>query len=86
MATVPVFNVKAQILSILDDVNIICDENFANGLDIFTGIVCGNCEPNNCYGEIHTGNAWNSAREKFCGNDGKYMPFGMVIFVTSHTY
>jgi hypothetical protein len=82
------FDVKSQILSLLHDDNIMCEDNFAKakGLNIFTGIVHDDYEPNNRYGEIHTGDAWNSAREKFCGKDGNYMPFGMVVFADkSHT-
>jgi hypothetical protein len=55
-------------------------DNFVEGLDIFTGKVDAQCEVNSYYGEIHTGNAWKLAVQCFCGFEGKYMPFGMVIF------
>jgi len=85
LATVPVFDVKSMILSMVHDKSLMKEENFAAGLDIFTGNVDTNCDENNSYGEIHTGDAWEPARDKFCGRDGKYMPFGMIIFGALHT-
>ena len=86
IATVPVFDIKAMIVSILHDNSLMCVENFARGLDIFTGDVDEQCEYNNCYGEIHTGDAWVPAKDRFAGTEGKYMPFGIVIFGDkSHT-
>jgi len=74
-----------MILSMVHDKSLMNEENFAAGLDIFTGNVDTNCDKNNSYGEIHTGDAWEPARDKFCGHDGKYMPFGMIIFGALHT-
>jgi len=86
IATVPVFDMKTMILSILHDNTLMRQENFATGLDIFTGDVDEHCPQNKCYGEIHTGEAWQPAKERFCGRDGKYMPFGIIIFGDkSHT-
>ena len=85
-ATVPVFDVKTMILSILHDPNLMRADNFATGLDIFTGDVDRKCVDNKWYGEVHTGDAWLPARDRFCGKDGNYMPFGMIIFGDkSHT-
>ncbi len=55
-------------------------ENFAEGLDIFTGDVDAKCEVNNYYREIHMENAWKPAVECFYGFEGKYMPLGIVLF------
>jgi hypothetical protein len=66
-ATIPVFDVKTMILSIVHDPNLMRAENFATGLDIFTGDVDRKCEDNKRYGEIHTGDAWLPARDRFCG-------------------
>ena len=86
LATVPVFDTKAMILSILHDNELMQPENFAEGLDIFTGTVDNNSNHNRLYGEIHTGKAWTPAVQRFCGSQGKYMPFGMVVFGDkSHT-
>ena len=61
MVTVPVFDMKAMILSILHDKELMREENFAPGLDIFTGDVDPSCEANQVYGEIHTGDRWKHA-------------------------
>ena len=54
MATVPVFDMRAMILSIVHDDTLMKEENFAEGLDIFTGNTDSNCDANHLYGEIHT--------------------------------
>ena len=75
-----------MILSILHDTTLMPQENFAEGLDIFTGNVDDSCQANNYYGEIHTGDRWKPVQKCFCGDEGKYMPFGIVIFGDkSHT-
>ena len=65
-ATISVFNLKAMILSLLLDENIMTPENLAQGYDVFTGT---GSLPNDVYGEIHTGDAWEPARRRFCGDD-----------------
>jgi hypothetical protein len=77
---------KEMILSILHDSTIKRHENFAKGLDIFTGNVDPSCDGNNCHGEIHTKDSWLPVRDEFCGTDGQYMPFAVVVFGDkSHT-
>ncbi len=86
LATVPVFDIKSMILLMVHDKSLMNKENFAVRLDDFTGNVHTTCNQNNLCGEIHTGDATEPAREKFCGRDGKYMPFGIIIFGNkSHT-
>ena len=86
IATLPVFDTKAMILSILHDAVLMQPDNLAEGLDIFTGTVDAKCHHSSLYGEIHTGNAWTPAVQLFCGSQGKYMPFGVVVFGDkSHT-
>lgn len=80
LVTVPVFDMKAMILSIVHDEVLMREENFAPGLDIFTGYVDPDCEENNSYGEIHTGDAWKHAVARFGGGEKKYMPLGLVVF------
>ena len=46
VVTVPVFDMKGMILSILHDTNLMREENVAEGLDIFTGAVDKHCEAN----------------------------------------
>ncbi len=53
-----------MILSILHDNDLMHQDNFASGLDIFTGSVDELCEENSCYGEVlHMGDAWIPAME-----------------------
>ena len=86
LATVPVFEATAMILSILHDPSIMCEDNFAAGYNIFTGNVDENHPANKTFGEIHTGDAWVPALHRYCGRKGKYMPFAMVVFGDkSHT-
>ena len=75
LATVPVFDMKTMILSILHDESLMRDEHFAPGMDIFTGEVDKTCsQTNDMFGEIHTGDAWTPAVQRFCGTEKKYMP------------
>ena len=87
IATVPVFDMKTMILSILHDKTLMRAENFAEGLDIFTGDVDGNCSVNDCYGEIYIrGPDGVRQQERIVGMEGTYMPFGLVFFADkSHT-
>ena len=62
-ATVPVFNMKTMILSILHDPSLMMDKNFADGLNVFTGDVDCSLPCNKFYGEIHTGDGWLKAKE-----------------------
>jgi len=57
-ATVSVFDLKAMILSLLLNDNIMRQENFAEGYDVFTG---KGTQLEDVYGEIHTGDAWEPA-------------------------
>ena len=79
-ATLPVFNMKSMILSILHNPKLMKPENFADRVNVFTGNVDCKDPHNKCYGEIHTGDVWLRANEQFCGKDGNHMPFGMVVF------
>lgn len=86
VATVPVFDAKAMILSLLHDPLLMRKENFADGYNIFNGEQWDGAECNTKYGEIHTGDAWEPALRRFCGNERKYMPIALVLFGDkSHT-
>ena len=86
LATVPVFDMKTMILSLLHDDTIMREDHFAEGYDVFTGDVRDDSESNNYYGEIHTGKAWKKTRDAYCGVEGKYMPCPIVVFADkSHT-
>ena len=69
-----------MIMSLLTDPTLMQPKNIAHGYDLFTG----KCEGNNTddrYGGIHTGDAWEPARQQFCGNENPInMPIVLVIF------
>jgi hypothetical protein len=56
--SVTVFSLEAMILSLLLDDSIMHPDNIAEGYDLLTGKSTG---PNDHYGEIHTGDAWEPA-------------------------
>ena len=86
VATVPVFDAKTMILSLLHDPSLMKEENLAEGYDIYTGAEMDGYECNRKYGEIHTGSAWRPAVRRFCGWHGDYMPIALVLFGDkSHT-
>jgi len=89
--SVGVFNVKAQILSILHDPKIMHEDNFADGYDIMTGKVTHESDR---YAEVHDGWLWEKARAHYCsdgmgGDDPDVFPLGLVCFYdkthTDHT-
>ena len=63
---VPVFDAKAMILDILTNKSCMQEQNLAPGYDVFTGNVDEKHIDNQRYVEIHTGNSWLPARDRFC--------------------
>jgi hypothetical protein len=61
--------------------------NFANGYNVLTRDVDVNNPSNDKYGEVHTGDAWIPARDRYCSNpQGLTMPVGLIVFGDkSHT-
>jgi hypothetical protein len=77
-AITAVFNLEAQILSLLLDDSLMHPDNIADHYDIFTGKATG---PNLHHGEIHTGDAWEPACKHFCGDDyPNNMPIELIVF------
>ena len=66
VVTVPVFDARAMIIDMITNRDLMKKENFAAGYDIYTGNVNDNHEANKHYGEIHTGDEWIPARDRFC--------------------
>ena len=62
LVTVPVFDIKAMIISLLSDNSLMDKNNFAEGYNIFNGDVDENNPSNSKYGEVHTGDAWLPAQ------------------------
>ena len=88
MVTVPVFDTKEMIISILTDKTLMTDKNFAEGYNVLSGDVDPNKTCNEKYGEVHTGDAWIPARNGYCQNDQgiKTMPVALIVFGDkSHT-
>ncbi len=63
--------------------------NIAEGYNVFTGDVDDRHIANKQYGEIHTGDAWLPACNRFCTpkhDNNNNMPVGLIIFGDkSHT-
>ena len=85
LITVPVFDAKNMIKSLLSDTTLMKESNFAEGYNVLTGELLTDHPANNQYGEVHTGDAWLPARNKYCQDDND-MPVGLIIFADkSHT-
>jgi hypothetical protein len=84
LVKVSVFDTKHMIVSILLDPCVMNKKNFAEGHNELTGEV-DNHPAYNKYGEVHTGDAWLSARDRYCQNKTD-MPVGLIVFGDkSHT-
>jgi hypothetical protein len=60
------------------------EKNFAEGYKVLTGKV-DNYPANNKYGQVHTGDAWLCAMDRYCQNKTD-MPVGLIVFGDkSHT-
>ncbi len=87
--TVPIFDAKSMILDLLTNPFTMDKANIAEGYDMSTGDVDKTHMANKRYGEIHTGDDWLPARDRFCTrNDDTHndIPDGLIIFGDkSHT-
>jgi hypothetical protein len=65
------------------------DSNIAAGYDVFTGNVDQSFPDNQCYGEVHTGDQWIKAKNRYCTNTDEMdneMPIALIVFGDkSHT-
>ncbi len=75
--TVSIFDLEMIIMSLLSDSKLMQPKNIAPGYDIFTGKSVG-CEDQ--YGEIHTGDAWEPAHQRFYDDHPMNMPIALEIF------
>jgi hypothetical protein len=76
--TVPVFDTKYMIISLLTDPSVMNKKNFAEGYNVLTGEV-DNYPANSKYREVHTGDAWLPARDRYCHNKTD-MPVRLIEF------
>jgi hypothetical protein len=73
-----------MIISLLSDPSVMNEQNFAEGYNVLTGKI-DNHPANNKHGEVHTGDAWLPARDRYCQNKTD-MPVGLIVFGDkSHT-
>ena len=83
--TVPVFDTKQMIISMLTDPSLMNPNNFAEGYNVLTGDVSVDHPSNHKYGEVHTGDSWCQAKNFYCKEKGT-MPVGLIVFGDkSHT-
>jgi hypothetical protein len=64
LVTVPVFDAKHMIKSLLSDPSLMKEPNFAEGYNVLTGEVLNDHPANNKYSKVHTGDAWLPARKR----------------------
>ena len=87
--TVPVFDAKYMILDLVTNPLTMNDSNIAAGYDVFTGNVDQSFPDNQCYGEVHTGDQWIKAKNRYCTNTDEMdneMPIALIVFGDkSHT-
>ncbi len=85
--TVPVFDMKEMLISILTSKTLMSNTNFMEGYNVLTGDVDNNNPCNQKYGEVHTGDAWLPARDRYSSNPNHpTMPVGLIVFGDkSHT-
>ncbi len=69
--TVPVFDIKSMIINLLNDQTLMNKQNLAEGYNIFTGDIDNYHPFNTTFGEVHTGDAWLPARNRFCRSTEK---------------
>ena len=76
-----------MIISLLTDPLLMTDSNFAKGYNVLTGEVDMNNPYNFKYGEVHTGDAWLPARNRYCTvTEQPTMPVALIVFGDkSHT-
>ena len=73
-----------MIISLLSDPSVMNEKNFAEGYNVLTGKI-DNHPANNKHGEVHPGDAWLPARDRYCQNKTD-MPVGLIVFGDkSHT-
>jgi len=80
VATLALFDLEVMIKSLLMDDTLMKEENLAEGYNIYSGRVDKHHPSNKNYGEVHTGDAWIPARNRFCGKRGEHMPIGLIVF------
>jgi hypothetical protein len=77
LVTVPVFDAKHMIISLLSVPSVMNEKNFEEGCNVLTGEF-DNHPANNKSGEVYNGDAWLPARDRYCQNKTA-MPVGLIV-------
>ncbi len=79
--TVPVFDTKEILIYLLTDKTLTTVSKFAEGYNIFTEEIDMTHPNNSKYGEIHTGDAWLPAQNRYhLSNNGPSMLVALIVF------
>ena len=81
LVTVPVFDAKQMILSLLLDSSLVNKNDIAEVYDVWTGLVMGNIPANDKYGEVHTRDNWLPAQNRYCQQENE-MPVALIVHMT----
>ena len=73
LTPVAVFDLHAQILSIVHNTKLMQQQNY----NVFTGKPT---TPITHFGEVHTGEVFEPARAKYCGDDPTNIPYPLILF------
>jgi len=76
LISVAIFDMKAQVLSILYTTRLMQPKHFSPNYAIFSRKPTS---PVTQYGEVHSGNSFKPARTKYCGDDPYNVPFPMIL-------
>jgi hypothetical protein len=85
--TVPVFDTKEMIISLLTDPLLMTDSNFVKEYNVLTGEVYMNNPCNSKYGKVYTSDTWLPARNRYCTvTEQQTTPVALIVFRDkSHT-
>ena len=64
--TITVFDLEAQIKSLLEDKGLMKPKNMTAGYNVLSG---KSTEDVDLYGKVHMGNAWEPTQLHYCGNN-----------------
>ncbi len=85
LVTVPVFDAKHMIKSLLTNPSLMKESNFIEGYNVLTGEVLRGHPENKKYSEVHTCDAWKPAMKRYCQNV-KDMLVALIVFADkTHT-
>jgi hypothetical protein len=82
LVTVPIFDAKHIIKSLLTNPSLMKESNFTEGYNVLMGEVLRGHPENKKYSEVRTGDAWKPAMKRYCQN----VPVALIVFANkTHT-